>query len=115
MKIILKTGNEINVTDIIQPDQNTLYFTVPGVTDYQSFIDQFTPAALTNVQLYENDNMLADYGKYSKINYPVQTEVQEDGTMTVKITLGRDDALTERINALEDAVETLILSGLGAI
>ena len=114
-KIKLKSGSEIQVSEISQPSENQLRFTASGVTDYASFRSKLTKAGLSEIKLYVGENLAADYGAYPKVKFPIGIEEQEDGTLNAIVILEKEDDTESRLSALEDAVDTLILTELGVL
>ena len=114
-KIVLKSGQEFEIENIFLKDEKTLRFIVNGVTDYNEMKAKFTKEAISDVKAYTGEIMTGDYGCFNKLGYPLTQTEQENGTMNVTVTLLKDDEILQRLMALEDAVDTLILSELGVL
>lgn len=113
-KLRLGTGEELETSEVNASD-NQLCFTAIGITDYTGFKAKLTQAAIADVKLYVGDNLANDFGKYVKIVYPIEIALQEDETMNVIVTLERGSDIEEKLEALENAVRILVLTGLGAL
>lgn len=115
MQLIKFKTKEYEMKDAETPNDKQLKVVIKGVTDYSTFRADLTKYELTEVKMYTGETLTADYGKFDKIVYPIGIADQEDGTVEITLLLEREDEITARISALEDTVDTIILSELGAL
>jgi mannitol/fructose-specific phosphotransferase system IIA component len=104
-RVILNNGLEYPISQAVGTDSK-LSFTVIGITNFKDLRDSLTKSALAIINLYTGTTLGGVYEKFITV-LPFEITAAEDGTLNITVNLAR-------MTATEDAVEKLIISGLGA-
>jgi hypothetical protein len=113
-RINLKSEVELMVENIDQPSEEKLSFTVIGVTDYGTFRLGLTKQSLSEIKTYTGETLTGVYERYINIQ-PFSIEENPDGTLNITVTLKKENEIEARLSAVENAVDTMILSELGVL
>ncbi len=113
MKIKLVNGTVLEVENIV-PKNDLIVISImnSNLTDLRTLFDNKINLSTIEV-LTENDVVCGVYNGYKKVDsYVIKPEIETD---IIVITLTKPTETEERLTAAEDAIEKLILSGLGVL
>ena len=113
-KIKLKTGQEYQIESIGQQSEDKLSFVVIGVTNYKDFRATLSKIALVEISSYTGETLIGAYEKFTSI-LPFTIVEQEDGTMNVTVNLKKENEMEARLSSVEDAIDMMIMEGLGVL
>lgn len=110
IKLVDQTTLEINSISV-KDNKMLLAFTGAELSSLrQSFNNKYNLATIE--VLNEGNAVCAVYNGYKKVEQFIITPGE---TETINVTLVKQDELEERLESVESAIETLILSELGAM
>jgi len=114
MIIKLKNAAQFNAINIIQDATDRFKFTATGVIDYKEFRDTLNTQSLAEIKVFTGKSLVGVYENFTQL-MPLEISEQEDGTLNITVNLHKSSEEVSRISALEDAVNKIILTELGAL
>lgn len=109
MKILLKSGEELQINSSMMLSENQLQISFKGILEYDQLRTKLTGDALSRISVYETDSSVncSIYDGFTTIIYPSSVTVEADGTMNVVFAFQKEDQTTKMLRELQTKIEAL--------
>jgi hypothetical protein len=93
MKIILKTGEEFQISSAFMQAENQLGISFHGIPSYDTFRAKLTITSVKLIKVYVDDTTYTPYDDFTKVITKTVSELG-DGTLEIFVVFEREDPLT---------------------